>query len=364
MFEALLPMFLGLMGIGFVLTCYYGIIFLFVYRRSRQLDPSSLPSPESLNAMSLRFFWVGDVDWNVLLVNFLQAAHKGIYRLIWKEKGTDFIMDLTDREGFSQLSSMERKGMGFNGLPLQQIITRVQKTRMVQSLLNNVTDHMEDVYASYLMPWSWIFRGGLLITTMMSLGAMKIAYNWGENVLIFTGVCLLLLGAYSQFLIAKWLDDEIPLRNPAESLKSRVRKSFNLIVLGISPTSKDQQWLKGFVGRIRILVQMAFICFIIYATGNLLVAYFWILIMTQMVLYVSSSRLNAKGIAMRNKIMTLRERLLKEEVTENEDISLKVALNIHSDTTEKVALLYIGRYSMEHSRENLSNQIRRDRRFY
>ncbi|MEO1415938.1 MAG: hypothetical protein AAFW00_11685 [Bacteroidota bacterium] len=335
---------------GIVLTLYYGGIFAWVAYRAQKIDHVDLPDVETLSPMTLRYLWIGYSDWNLLIVNFFSAVKKGVYRLTWKSQSEGFIMDLIDPMAFRALPSEERVGLGFNGHPLNRIITRAEKTKMIDSLMLQVDHSMRKNLKNYHLPTNLIFVIGFLLTSAMVLGLMYVWAGLDLWSLIPVGIFMFFLAFYTQFVLGKWIDDTYLERQPGQAWGNWVRNSLYMILWGKNMSAKDTQWYQSLLTKISLAAQVGIVIFIMYQTNSLLTGVFWILVIAQLFLYLTFSQLNASGTAIQRKIQAYREELIQSDGPEDAQVPKWIALDLPCREMYSIAELYTGRQYQGHKR--------------
>ncbi|MEO0584256.1 MAG: hypothetical protein AAF135_18730 [Bacteroidota bacterium] len=335
---------------GIVLTLYYGGIFAWVAYRAQKIDHVDLPDIETLSPMTLRYLWIGNSDWNLLIVNFFSAVKKGVYRLTWKSQSEGFIMDLIDPMAFRALPSEERVGLGFNGHPLNRIITRAEKTKMIDSLMLQVDHSMRKNLKNYHLPTNLIFVIGFLLTSAMVLGLMYVWAGLDLWSLIPVGIFMFFLAFYTQFVLGKWIDDTYLERQPGQAWGNWVRNSLYMILWGKNMSAKDTQWYQSLLTKISLAAQVGIVIFIMYQTNSLLTGVFWILVIAQLFLYLTFSQLNASGTAIQRKIQAYREELIQSDGPEDAQVPKWIALDLPCREMYSIAELYTGRQYQGHKR--------------
>ncbi|MEL6631288.1 MAG: hypothetical protein AAFQ83_07470 [Bacteroidota bacterium] len=344
----LLHFFSCLVLCGTVLTLYYGGIFAWIAYRAQKINHAELPDVKTFSPMTLRYFWVGNSDWNLLIVNFFSAVKKGVYRLTWKSQSEGFVMDLIDPLAFRALPAEERVGLGFNGHPLNRIITRAEKTKMIDSLMIQVDSYMKKKLKNYHLPMNLIFGIGFLLTSIMVLGLMHFWAGLDLRLLIPMGVFMFFLALFTKFVLGKWVDDTYLERQPGQAWGSWVRNYLYMILWGKNLNAKDTQWYQSLLTKISLIAQVGLVISIMYLTSSLLTGIFWILVIAQLFLYLTSSRLNAKGTALQKQIQACREEWIQSDGPEDAQVPKWIALDLPCQEMYSIAELYTGRQYQGH----------------
>ncbi|MCI4671954.1 MAG: hypothetical protein MRZ79_27675 [Bacteroidia bacterium] len=213
---------------------YWTIIIGWRDWKAKSIDPKTLDTPLEMSPTAMRLIWVGQSNWDMLIINFFEVARKGLYKILWKDNSPGFLLTLDDVKKFQELEAEEQAGISFGGQPLRQINVQIKKTSMIDKLLEKVELALNKRYKQYFLPWKWLFIIGMAISSITFMLIMASREDMDASGLALIGVGIIFLTFYLSDLMAQWMEELFSFHHqdfsPKKLFKSFVISPINLII--------------------------------------------------------------------------------------------------------------------------------------
>lgn len=301
--------------------------------------------------MSIRLLWRGQADWDLLIVNYLEVARKGMYQAVWKDIGAGFVINLIKPGLFSQLEPEEKEGISFGGQPLRQINAQVKKTSMTGKLLDKLENSILKRYKEFFLPWNRILLMGLILSGLILITAISLIYKLGiMGMLLLLFVTSLFIFVFVE-MASRWsaglfsfkYSDFTPKKVSKAIIMPLLDLLFTVIALAeLNFVDHKKDTTDSFATqreKMAIILIIILMGFITTMLNDWIFFAFYLSIIGQLMYFSNAGNLSPKGIAMRAKLKAYRAELAKQPYKYPDNTPLWLALDIPCNETHLISPL-------------------------